>query len=119
MQEICPGNFTPSPSHKFIKLLEDKGKLLRNYTQNIDTLEQVAGIERVVQCHGSFASASCVSCKNKVSFESIKSDIINQVRGRGLFHQRIFRFVKSVRGLSSLTLSSLVRNLVMSLKRAL
>jgi NAD-dependent SIR2 family protein deacetylase len=36
----------------FIKLLESKGKLLRNYTQNIDTLEQAAGIENIVQCHG-------------------------------------------------------------------
>lgn len=39
-------------SHRFIKALEDKGKLLRNYTQNIDTLENTAGIERVVYCHG-------------------------------------------------------------------
>jgi len=51
-REIFPSNFTPSPSHYFIKLLEDKEKLLRNYTQNIDTLEQKAGIHRVLQCHG-------------------------------------------------------------------
>lgn len=42
MQEIYPGKFSPSPSHHFIKQLEMHGKLLRNYTQNIDTLEQVA-----------------------------------------------------------------------------
>lgn len=40
--------------HYFIKALEDNEKLLRNYTQNIDTLEQVAGIKRIVQCHGIF-----------------------------------------------------------------
>jgi NAD-dependent SIR2 family protein deacetylase len=51
-REIFPSNFMPSPSHSFIKLLEDKGKLLRNYTQNIDTLEQRAGIISVLQCHG-------------------------------------------------------------------
>ncbi|KAG0300942.1 NAD-dependent histone deacetylase sir2 [Dissophora globulifera] len=50
-REIFPSNFTPSPSHHFIKLLEDQGKLLRNYTQNIDTLEQKAGIQRILQCH--------------------------------------------------------------------
>lgn len=38
----------------FIKFLEESGKLLRNYTQNIDTLEKIAGIERVVECHGYF-----------------------------------------------------------------
>lgn len=53
-REIFPSNFTPSPSHYFIKLLEDQGKLLRNYTQNIDTLEQKAGIHSVLQCHGMF-----------------------------------------------------------------
>ena len=43
------------------------GKLLRNYTQNIDTLEQEAGISRVIQCHGSFATASCSVCKRQVA----------------------------------------------------
>jgi NAD-dependent SIR2 family protein deacetylase len=53
-KEIFPSNFMPSPSHSFIKLLEDKGKLLRNYTQNIDTLEQRAGIQNILQCHGKY-----------------------------------------------------------------
>ena len=54
LQEIYPGQFEPSPCHKFIKLLENQGKLLRNYTQNIDTLEKVAGVERVIECHGKY-----------------------------------------------------------------
>ena len=43
-------------------------KLLRNYTQNIDNLEANVGIspERIIQCHGSFATASCVTCKYQV-----------------------------------------------------
>jgi NAD-dependent SIR2 family protein deacetylase len=51
----------PSKAHKFIKLLQDKGKLLRNYSQNIDTLEQQVGIksENLILCHGSFATFSC------------------------------------------------------------
>ncbi|CAB4384693.1 SIR2-domain-containing protein [Rhizophagus irregularis] len=77
-KEIYPSNFTPSPSHYFVKLLEEKGKLLRNYTQNIDTLEQVAGIENVLQCHGSFATASCIVCGYKVDGNEIKDDILNQ-----------------------------------------
>ena len=40
-REIYPGQFEPSPCHKFIRCVEKQGKLLRNYTQNIDTLEQV------------------------------------------------------------------------------
>jgi NAD-dependent deacetylase sirtuin 2 len=33
----------PTATHYFIKLLHQKGLLLRNFTQNIDTLERVAG----------------------------------------------------------------------------
>ena len=46
-REIYPGQFSPSPCHKFIAALEGGQKLLRNYTQNIDTLEQEAGISKV------------------------------------------------------------------------
>lgn len=77
-REIYPGLFEPSLSHRFIKLLEMKGKLLRNYTQNIDTLERVAGIENVIECHGSFATASCTRCKIQVDAVAIREDIIQQ-----------------------------------------
>jgi len=77
-REIYPGQFEPSPCHKFIRCVEKQGKLLRNYTQNIDTLEQVVGIENVVQCHGSFATASCMVCKHKVQAEVIRQDIFEQ-----------------------------------------
>ncbi|XP_066205369.1 NAD-dependent protein deacetylase sirtuin-1 isoform X3 [Saccopteryx leptura] len=77
--EIYPGQFQPSLCHKFIALSDKEGKLLRNYTQNIDTLEQVAGIQRIIQCHGSFAAASCLICKYKVDCEAVRGDIFNQV----------------------------------------
>jgi len=77
---IFPSNFVPSPSHRFIKLLEEKGNLLRNYTQNIDTLEQAAGIDRVLYCHGSFSKAQCTTpgCGYKVAGSVIKPDIFAQ-----------------------------------------
>nr|XP_018667757.1 NAD-dependent protein deacetylase sirtuin-1-like [Ciona intestinalis] len=78
-KEIYPGQFKPSRAHRFISLLEKTGRLLRNYTQNIDTLEQVAGISKVVQCHGSFATASCCSCDYKTNCEELRADIFNQV----------------------------------------
>uniref|UniRef100_A0A8C2YZZ6 protein acetyllysine N-acetyltransferase n=1 Tax=Cyclopterus lumpus TaxID=8103 RepID=A0A8C2YZZ6_CYCLU len=78
-KEIYPGQFQPSPCHKFISMLDKQGKLLRNYTQNIDTLEQVSGVKRIIQCHGSFATASCLVCKHKVDCEAIREDIFNQV----------------------------------------
>ncbi|XP_055376381.1 NAD-dependent histone deacetylase sirtuin-1 [Condylostylus longicornis] len=77
-REIYPGQFTPSLCHRFIKFLEEKGKLLRNYTQNIDTLEQVAGINNVIECHGSFATASCTKCKLKQTANEIRDQIFAQ-----------------------------------------
>ncbi|PSN54664.1 hypothetical protein C0J52_01051 [Blattella germanica] len=77
-REIYPGQFKPSPCHRFIKMLEKHKKLLRNYSQNIDTLEQVAGIQNVIECHGSFATASCTRCKHKVTADEIREDIFAQ-----------------------------------------
>ncbi|CEH16390.1 Sirtuin 5 and related class III sirtuins (SIR2 family) [Ceraceosorus bombacis] len=74
---IFPSNFVPSPTHRFIKLLEDRNVLLRNYSQNIDTLEQQAGITRVLNCHGSFARATCTNpaCGYSVDGQMIRPDI--------------------------------------------
>ncbi|THH20653.1 hypothetical protein EW146_g746 [Bondarzewia mesenterica] len=75
-KQIYPSNFIPSPCHRFIKLVEDKGKLLRNYTQNIDTLETLAGVQNVLQCHGSFATASCLQCRVRVPGNEIETEIL-------------------------------------------
>ena len=41
-QRIYPDNHKASLSHLFIKKLEEAGTLLRDYTQNIDTMERQA-----------------------------------------------------------------------------
>lgn len=76
---VLPPENIYSPLHSFIKMLQDKGKLLRIYTQNIDNLESYAGIkeEKLVQCHGSFATASCITCHWKLPGEKIFSNIRN------------------------------------------
>ncbi len=65
-KELYPSNFQPSLTHRFVKLLDDKGKLLRCYTQNIDGLELKAGLpaEKLVQAHGGFGSENdnCIDC---------------------------------------------------------
>ncbi|KAJ2851006.1 NAD-dependent histone deacetylase sir2 [Coemansia brasiliensis] len=77
-KELYPYNFKPAPSHAFVKLLEDKGKLLRNYTQNIDTLEHVQGIQNVLNCHGSFATATCIKCGFKCDGKELETAIMNK-----------------------------------------
>lgn len=76
---ILPPENTYSPLHGFIKMLCDKGKLLRNYTQNIDNLESYAGIpeDKIVHCHGSFATATCVTCHWKIHGSKIFTNIRN------------------------------------------
>ncbi|OIW25159.1 SIR2-domain-containing protein [Coniochaeta ligniaria NRRL 30616] len=76
-KDILPSQDRFSPTHRFIRLLQDKGKLLTNYSQNIDNLEARAGIDpaKLVQCHGSFATASCVKCGHKVPGESIFPEV--------------------------------------------
>lgn len=48
----------PTPAHFFMKLLHDKGLLLRCFTQNIDSLENQAGLPKdaIVAAHGNFDS---------------------------------------------------------------
>lgn len=75
---LYPGQYKPTIGHKFIKCIEDHNKLLRNYSQNIDTLEKQAGIRQVVECHGSFARATCTNCKYNVDGDVIRDDIMNQ-----------------------------------------
>jgi len=67
LKDLYPGKIKPSKTHFFIRLLADKGLLLRNYTQNIDTLERLAGIpdELLIESHGTFHSAHCVGIKDK------------------------------------------------------
>ena len=75
-KELWPGKVIPSPCHRFIRALEQKEVLLRNYTQNIDTLESVCGIKRVIQCHGSFDTATCTSCSFNCEGKDIASKVL-------------------------------------------
>lgn len=64
-KELWPGRkYSPTLTHSFLKLLSEKKKLLRNYSQNIDGLEFLADIppEQIVECHGHFRTASCIKC---------------------------------------------------------
>ncbi|NXO18334.1 SIR2 deacetylase, partial [Oriolus oriolus] len=78
-RELYPGQFKPTVCHYFMRLLQDKGLLLRCYTQNIDTLERVAGLdpELLVEAHGTFFTSHCLrpSCRRRYG--------LAWMRGRG------------------------------------
>ena len=74
-----------TPTHRFLKNLEDQGRLLRCYTQNIDGIEErlgmssdlenktASGAARVVRLHGDLNTLKCSLCKSKHVFS--QSDI--------------------------------------------
>ncbi|KAF5270206.1 hypothetical protein FQA39_LY08420 [Lamprigera yunnana] len=70
-KELYPGTFKPTKCHYFVRLLHEKGYLLRHYTQNIDTLERVAGIpeEKLIEAHGTFNQGHCLKCKKEYSLK--------------------------------------------------
>ncbi|KJX97378.1 NAD-dependent histone deacetylase SIR2 like protein [Zymoseptoria brevis] len=75
--ELYPGNFRPTITHSFIKLLHDKGLLLKHFTQNIDTLDREAGVpgDLIIEAHGSFARQSCIECKASYPDDDIRAHI--------------------------------------------
>lgn len=72
--ELYPTKFKPTRFHAFIKLLEDKGYLGKVFTQNIDTLERLAGVsgDKVIEAHGSFAKNHCIDCGHEMSTDELK-----------------------------------------------
>ncbi|XP_072318084.1 NAD-dependent protein deacetylase sirtuin-2 isoform X2 [Eucyclogobius newberryi] len=80
-KELYPGQFKPTICHYFMKLLKDKGLLKRCYTQNIDTLERVVGLEGddLIEAHGTFYTSHCVSsrCRKQYNLDWMKEKIFS------------------------------------------
>lgn len=68
----------PSDSHKLLALLDQQKRLLRCYTQNIDGLEQEAGVstKKIVYAHGSLEWSTCLGCKRKVDRSEMEEDVL-------------------------------------------
>ncbi|CAH8678188.1 unnamed protein product [Schistosoma rodhaini] len=68
----------PTLAHCFIRLLHDKGLLLRHYTQNVDSLERLSGLpeEKLVEAHGTFHTGHCIKCNQQHDFEFMLNEIL-------------------------------------------
>lgn len=81
-RELYPGQFKPTVCHYFMKMLKDKGLLTRCYSQNIDTLERVAGLEGedLIEAHGTFHASHCVSflCRKEYTMDWMKNKIFSE-----------------------------------------
>jgi NAD-dependent histone deacetylase SIR2 len=76
-KELYPGKFRPTKAHSFVRLLSEKGLLLKLFTQNIDCLEREAGVpdEKIIEAHGSFAKQRCIDCKTSYPDELMSSHV--------------------------------------------
>jgi NAD-dependent histone deacetylase SIR2 len=70
---VAKADIQPTPTHYFFLLLQRHGILRRVFSQNIDTLETIAGLpaSKIVEAHGSFATAHCIDCKKSASKEYV------------------------------------------------
>ncbi|RAL07588.1 SIR2 family NAD-dependent protein deacylase [Aspergillus homomorphus CBS 101889] len=76
-RELAPGRYRPTIAHSFIRLLYEKGRLLKHFSQNIDCLERLAGVpgEMIVEAHGSFATQRCIDCKAAYPDDRMKAAV--------------------------------------------
>ncbi|XP_069763644.1 NAD-dependent protein deacetylase sirtuin-2 isoform X2 [Narcine bancroftii] len=81
-KELYPGQFKPTVSHYFIRMLRDKGLLLHCYTQNIDTLERVVGLtdDDLIEAHGTFYTSHCTKseCRKQYNLDWMKTQIFTK-----------------------------------------
>ena len=64
-------NIEPNITHKYLKNLEDSGKLKAVITQNIDGLHEKAGSKNVLLLHGTVYKNTCMDCGKKYNAESV------------------------------------------------
>lgn len=96
-EELYPDGikYKPTLTHTFFRLLHEKGKLLRVFTQNsaclltVDALERLAGMpsDMLVEAHGTFATARCTRCHRAVDNdwlrERVKSGLVARCEKAG------------------------------------
>jgi NAD-dependent deacetylase len=61
----------PNPGHYALAELEKLGVLKGVITQNIDSLHEKAGTNKLLEYHGSFAKLRCVSCSSRFRRDEI------------------------------------------------
>lgn len=61
----------PNVTHKYLKKVEDMGKLKAVVTQNIDGLHQKAGSKNVFEIHGTMSNCYCMNCRKEYAGDYI------------------------------------------------
>ena len=76
----------PNVTHKYLKMLEDKGKLSAIVTQNIDGLHEKAGNKNIYLLHGTIYKNHCMMCGKEydASYVFNSKDIVPRCKCKGI-----------------------------------
>jgi len=61
----------PTVTHRFLAQLEEEGRLTAVVTQNIDSLHQRAGSQKVISVHGDYWTSHCLDCGREYDLEQM------------------------------------------------
>ena len=91
----------PTFAHQFFASLEKEGSLAGIITQNIDSLHQRAGSEKVLEIHGGIWDTTCTECGKAVDFETshrltLEEDVPKCADCKGVLKPEIVFFGESV-----------------------
>lgn len=81
----------PNFTHKFLKQLEDKKKIIHIITQNVDNLHTKAGSKNVLELHGTAYIVHCLKCDYTIDrhkFQEVLSSLNPQVSVTELYSIR-------------------------------
>lgn len=81
----------PNVTHKYLKKLEDKGKLSAIVTQNIDGLHEKAGNKNIYLLHGSIYKNSCMMCGKEYDANYVfnSKDIVPRCKCKGIIKPNV------------------------------
>lgn len=74
-RDFLNDSVSPSYTHFCLAKMEERGNVEIVVTQNIDMLHEKAGSKKVINCHGSYNSATCRGCGRKYSFSQIEREL--------------------------------------------
>ena len=69
--KLNPEGIEPNVTHKYLKKLEDEGKLTAIITQNIDGLHEKAGSKNVLLLHGTTYINHCMKCGKEYDYKYV------------------------------------------------
>ncbi len=75
------GGKRPNGAHAALAALERAGLLTALVTQNIDRLHARAGSTRLIEVHGSIASASCLRCRAQYPVDDVQARLTADPEG--------------------------------------